>query len=244
VGNALAASDRLNAVVVLKGHSTIVADRTAASGSLTVETPRLPRAVPEMCWPGSLLREWPGVFPLSKQPCSGSLCTPTWVPLLRAVGVGSSPRISCPLFPAFSGNEAARYQDQKGAIVYDDTAAKDASELPRPALPGSRPLTSPRRKRRGGRLTYFPLVIIAIGLFILFRIVPNTPVSRATLSGWQVTLHVTPYQDTLIVGVTFLSGTPGRVPGEGSPEGPGFPGAACACLSPARVGRRLLQGTS
>ena len=125
---------------------------------------------------------------------------------------------------------------KKGAIVYDDTAAREASELPRPALPGSGPLPSSRRKRRGGRLTYFPLVIIAIGLFILFRIVPNTPVSRATLSGWQVTLHVTPYQDTLIVGVTFLSSTPVRVPGEGSP-GSG-PSRAAVRLSLPGTGRQ------
>jgi hypothetical protein len=131
---------------------------------------------------------------------------------------------------------------KKGAIVYDDTAAKDASELPRPALPGSRPLTSPRRKRRGGRLTYFPLVIIALGLFMLFRIVPNTPVIRATLSGWQVTLHVTPYRDTLIVGVTFLSSTPVRVPGEGSPAGPGFPGAAVRLSLPGTGRQAFVAG--
>jgi hypothetical protein len=97
---------------------------------------------------------------------------------------------------------------KKGAIVYDDTAAREASELPRPALPGSGPLGSRRRKRRGGRFTYLPLLILALGLFILFRIVPNTPVGRATVSGWQVTLHVTPYKEALIVGVTFLSRAP------------------------------------
>lgn len=94
---------------------------------------------------------------------------------------------------------------KKGAVIYDDTAAREASELPRPALPGSGPLKSRQRKRRGGRLTYFPLLIIAVGVFILFQIVPKTPVRRAVLSGWQVTLHVTPHNDTLIVGVTFVS---------------------------------------
>jgi hypothetical protein len=101
---------------------------------------------------------------------------------------------------------------KKGAVVYDDTAAREASELPRPALPGSGPLGSRRRKRRVGRFTYLPLLIIALGLFILFRIIPNTPVGRATVSGWQVTLHVTPYKDTLIVGVTFLAPRKGPSP--------------------------------
>jgi hypothetical protein len=101
---------------------------------------------------------------------------------------------------------------KKGAKVYDDTASQEASEYPRPALPGSGPLPRGRRRRRAGRYTYFPLVIVAIGLFIFFQVAPNTPVSRGSLSGWEVTLHVTPYNDTLIVGVTFVS----RAPVEGS----------------------------
>lgn len=131
---------------------------------------------------------------------------------------------------------------KKGAIIYDDTAAREASELPRPALPGSRPLASSRRKRRGVRLTFFPLVVIALGLFMLFRIVPNTPVTRATLSGWQVTLHVTPYRDTLIVGVTFLSSTPVQVPGEGSPAGSGLPGAAVRLSLPGTGRQAFVAG--
>ena len=97
---------------------------------------------------------------------------------------------------------------KKGAQVYDDAAAQEESLYPRPALPGSGPLPRGRRRRRAGRYTYFPLVIVAIGLFIFFQVAPNTPVSRGSLSGWQVTLHVTPYNDTLIVGVTFVSRAP------------------------------------
>lgn len=97
---------------------------------------------------------------------------------------------------------------KKGAVIYDDTEARRASELPRPALPGSRPLVSRRRRRRGGRLTFFPLLVIALGLFILFRVVPSMPVNRAVLAGWQVTLRISPYQDRLIVGVTFILSAP------------------------------------
>ena len=99
---------------------------------------------------------------------------------------------------------------KKGAVVYDDTAAQEAAGLPRPAIPGSGPLRrgSRLRRRRGGRFTYFPLIIVAIGLFIFFQVAPRTPVTSASLSGWQVTLHVTPYNDTLIVGVTFIDRRP------------------------------------
>jgi hypothetical protein len=97
---------------------------------------------------------------------------------------------------------------KKGAAVYDDTEARHASEIPRLALPGSGPLPSRRRRRRGIPLTFVPLLVIALGLFILFRVVPNTPVQRSVVSGWQVTLRVTPYQDRLIVGVTFISSAP------------------------------------
>jgi hypothetical protein len=99
---------------------------------------------------------------------------------------------------------------KKGAQVYDDTAAREAAELPRPALPGSGPLRrgSRLRRRRGGPFTYLPLVVVAIGLFIFFRLAPNTPVTSASIAGWNVTLHVTPYNDTLIVGVTFVSKAP------------------------------------
>ena len=100
---------------------------------------------------------------------------------------------------------------KKGAVVYDDTEARHASELPRPALPGRGPSVSRRRGGRRGPFTYIPLLVGALGLFILFRIVPNTPVNRAALAGWQLTLRATPYQDRLIVGVTFMSSAPGAV---------------------------------
>jgi hypothetical protein len=114
---------------------------------------------------------------------------------------------------------------KKGAVIYDDTAAQEASELPRPALPGSGPLRSRRARRRGGRLTFFPLLVIALGLFILFQIVPNTPVNRATVSGWRVTLHVAPNTDTLLVGVTFVSRAPLKEPAQGAPAGADLPEA-------------------
>jgi hypothetical protein len=94
---------------------------------------------------------------------------------------------------------------KKDAVVYDDTEARLSSGLPRPPLPGSGPFFSRRRRKRGIPLTFLPLVAIAAGLFIVLRLVPNTPVNRVTIEGWQATLRVTPYQGKLIIGVTFLS---------------------------------------
>jgi hypothetical protein len=97
---------------------------------------------------------------------------------------------------------------KKDAAVYDDTEARHAAEVPRLALPGSGPFRYRRRRKRGIPLTFFPLVVIALGLFILFRVVPNTPVQRSVIAGWQVTLRITPYQDRLIAGLTFIAGAP------------------------------------
>ena len=94
---------------------------------------------------------------------------------------------------------------KKGAVVYDDTEARRSSELPRPALPGTGPFVARRRRKRGAPLTFLPLIAIALGLFILFRLAPNTPANRAVVGRWQATLRATPYQDKLIIGVTFLS---------------------------------------
>ena len=97
---------------------------------------------------------------------------------------------------------------KKSAVVYDDTEARRASELPRPALPGTGPFFSRRRRRKGIPITFFPLLVVAIGLFILFQVVPNAAVRRSVLNGWQATLRATPYQGRLIVGVTFISNAP------------------------------------
>jgi hypothetical protein len=107
---------------------------------------------------------------------------------------------------------------KKGAAIYDDTEARHAAEVPRPALPGSGPLRSRRRGKRGIPLTFFPLLVVALGLFILFRVVPNTPIQRSVVSGWQVTLRVTPYQDSLIVGVTFIASVPEAVDPANAPK--------------------------
>jgi hypothetical protein len=109
---------------------------------------------------------------------------------------------------------------KKGSVVYDDRNAQVASEIPRPALPGTRPLRSRGRRRRGGRLTFFPLLVIAAGLFIFFRIIPNAPVGKTVLSGWQVILRATPIQDRLIIGVTFISTAPSNTAAQPAPGTP------------------------
>lgn len=66
---------------------------------------------------------------------------------------------------------------------------------------GSRP---PLRR---GRLTFFPLLILAIALVFVFRIMPRAPLNRATLMGWDVVLRAMPYGEALLVSVTFLEKT-------------------------------------
>jgi len=94
---------------------------------------------------------------------------------------------------------------KKGSVVYDDSGAQQEAEPFRPDLtpaPGRRPV---RRRPVGPSASLFPLLIIAAALFIFFRVMPRGQASRAELAGWQVSLQVTPYQDTLIVGLTFVS---------------------------------------
>jgi len=96
---------------------------------------------------------------------------------------------------------------KKPSIIYDDTGAQQESEpfrLSFTPTPGRR--TVPRRPV-GPRYSLLPLLLIAAALFVLFRVLPHAPTGRAVVAGWQVTLHVTPWEDTLIVGLTFVSGS-------------------------------------
>jgi hypothetical protein len=101
-----------------------------------------------------------------------------------------------------------RLRIKKGAVLYDDS--EQVRDLPQPP-PRRRP-APPRRRPRGARVVLAPLLAIAAGLFILFRMVPHAATNHAVLSGWQATLHVTRYEDGLIVGVTFVARSPRRSP--------------------------------
>ena len=56
-------------------------------------------------------------------------------------------------------------------------------------------------------MTFLPLVVLAIGLVIVFRVIPRPQTNRASLAGWQAVLHATPYGNTLLLSVTFTHGT-------------------------------------
>ena len=58
-----------------------------------------------------------------------------------------------------------------------------------------------------------PILIIAAAIFLLFRVLPHAQTTRGDVAGWLAALHVTPYEGTLIVGVTFVSRS-GPVTGE------------------------------
>jgi hypothetical protein len=101
---------------------------------------------------------------------------------------------------------------RKGASVYDDSEPARANAVPRPARPGDRPSAVRRRRGRRARLTFFPLLVVALGLFVVFRAAPRAPGSRAVLEGWQVILRVSPSPDGLNVGITFIAAAADRVP--------------------------------
>jgi len=91
---------------------------------------------------------------------------------------------------------------KKGATVYDD-AEQERDVLRPPPPPHRRP--APRRRNPGGRSVLAPLIAVAAGIFIVFRVVPHAPASRAAIAGWQATLEVDRHDEELIVGVTFLA---------------------------------------
>jgi hypothetical protein len=90
---------------------------------------------------------------------------------------------------------------KKGAVVYDD--AEQDRDIPRPPPPAGRP---PRRRRRpGARPLFAPLIVVAAGIFIVFRVVPHAPTNRSVLQGWETTLQVTRFEGDLVVGLTFVA---------------------------------------
>jgi hypothetical protein len=94
---------------------------------------------------------------------------------------------------------------KKHSVIYDDAEAARESEPFRPNFTTAPSRRAVRRRRVGPSSALFPLLVIAAGLFIFFKVIPHAPTARAVAGDWQVTLHVTPYQDQLIVGITFLS---------------------------------------
>jgi hypothetical protein len=94
---------------------------------------------------------------------------------------------------------------KKKSVIYDDTLAQQKDEPFRPSFSPTPSRRTVRRRKVGPRSSLLPLLAIAAGLFIFLRVLPHAPSSRAVVAGWQVTLHVTPWEDALIVGLTFVS---------------------------------------
>jgi hypothetical protein len=67
---------------------------------------------------------------------------------------------------------------------------------------------------RRGRLPFLlPLLLVALAIVVLPRLVARSS-SRATLSGYEAVLRVSPYADALLVSVTFTPGTGQKRPAE------------------------------
>jgi hypothetical protein len=98
---------------------------------------------------------------------------------------------------------------RKGAEVYDDSLAESERRLQAAEAAALRHPPAKRRRphARRARMTFLPLVVLAIGLVVVFRIIPRPPTNRAGLAGWDAVLRATPYGNTLLLSVTFIHGT-------------------------------------
>ena len=126
---------------------------------------------------------------------------------------------------------------RKDAYVYDDKAQRQSPQ----AYPASAriPLHAPRSTRSRGRrssLTFLPLLVVALGVFVVMQAIPRTPMDRTTLAGWQIVLRATVAGDNLIVGVTFIAEQKTLVPSAAPPE------ATVQVLFPETGERMTLRG--
>jgi hypothetical protein len=117
---------------------------------------------------------------------------------------------------------------KKDAERYDDPPAGSNLQPPRQGAQTGRTIArkSSRSPRRRRRFTFVPLVILAIMLVIVVRVVPRGPTNRATIMGWDTVLRAMPYEDMLLVSVTFIQAAP---PG---PNGPPAPRAVVRVVLP------------
>jgi len=61
--------------------------------------------------------------------------------------------------------------------------------------------------RRGRLPSLLPLLVVALVVVLVFKFVVPRASSRAILSGYEAVLSAFPYEDALLVGVTFIPGT-------------------------------------
>ena len=117
---------------------------------------------------------------------------------------------------------------KKGAELYVDRPAGSDLQPPRQWAQAGRTMRRrpSRSALRRGRLTFVPLVILAIALVVVFRVLPRAPTNRATMMGWETVLRAMPYEDMLLVSITFIQAAP---PG---PNGPPVPKAVVRVLLP------------
>jgi hypothetical protein len=61
---------------------------------------------------------------------------------------------------------------------------------------------------RRGRFSFFPILVVVLAVFVLFRIFPRTS-DHASFAGWDAVLAVIPHEDALLVSVSFARGPRG-----------------------------------
>jgi hypothetical protein len=99
---------------------------------------------------------------------------------------------------------------KKGVERYVDPSPGSEAQPSGQRRLSDRPLQRKAAPLRRGRLTFFPLLVLAIALVFVFRIIPRAPMNRATLMGWDAVLRAMPYGEVVLVSVTFIEkGHPG-----------------------------------
>ena len=213
--------------------------RRAASGSSTAEIPRWPRRDQATFWRASLPAGSPGGCSRSRPRCSASRCMPTWEARGASEGVVSRRGPRAPGLPRALDMKPPSCASRR---TRSSTTTRSAGESPqafRPP-PGYRSASLARHGREAARarLTFLPLLVVALGLSS-FSGSSRSPVDRASIAGWQVTLRVDPYGDRLIVGVTFIARTDHHHPGR-----PLLPKRRPGFSSPGRASRCAWRGCS
>jgi hypothetical protein len=99
---------------------------------------------------------------------------------------------------------------KKGAVIYDDRQAAADAQPWRPRLtPAGR---SRRRPPRRGSV-FFPLLVLAAALALVFWILPaRRSTNSAVLDGWKAELRAEVFEGALLAGVTFIRAGDAPVP--------------------------------
>lgn len=108
-----------------------------------------------------------------------------------------------------SGDPAVPEGERQPVLRVRKDAERDVPVYSRHDAAGEAPV---RRGRRGilgrGRFSLFPILLLALGAVVVFRILPSRDRSTASVDGLSMTLRAYAYKETVLVSISFS----GRLP--------------------------------